>query len=690
MDSSSTETSSCIISPPQVNFLLNGKGVNRRINVSMDNGPQFPTNVTHMLNVGTNLLQVIGHFKGNYIIVIAFMSVILHPGAPVLQDYVQPVAAADSDSDIIEGPSRISLKCPISHTRIRTPVKGHLCKHHQCFDYDNFLEINSRRPSWRCIHCNRSVCYTDIRIDQNMVKVLEEVADGVSDVIISVDGSWKAACEGNDQEHQPHSGTLSYENDGPEQHGFSKSTANVMDLTGEDDEVYTANLCETEDRKPFCDNFHGYSVPPAINTGAEVVLNSAPQIDNNCWESILNSFPQIEEDFWERILLSTSGDTLRRTASSSMVDAHVAGGTSESIPTNFMPSPVLTDAITPALNREVADAQCTQLTISVQPDQYSSPYMQLQPSQFGNSIVNSEAGRLAIPRNISRIPTAIQALPAQTQVPNLNQPLRTNMNSFLPNGAPPISQSVMVTDGFSAVGGETERQQHFSRLIRNPLPISDVAPSSMQHPSMIQRLDQQRPHVPTQSLPQGVGLPGYHRSSSQLTQQQRPLNWRSTQNMNQPSNLVRPSHFPPTPPAQLGSQTRCPPSLYPRIPPGFRTAQMARPPNMPVQPQLPHAGSSLPMPMDKQTRGNMVQPVSRSDASVELPSEQNWHPTGRMRGSLTGQAYSAALSKYKGQSTPPAPVSGPATSQSSIPSGPSQLQVPASSTTSRNLPNKLT
>ncbi|KAJ4954708.1 hypothetical protein NE237_011491 [Protea cynaroides] len=625
----STETSSCIITPPLVNFLLNGKGVERRINVSMDNGPQFPTNVTPLLKFGINLLQVIGQFNGNYIIVIAFMNVISSPGTPVLQDYVQPVAAVDSDSDVIEGPSRLSLNCPISHTRIRTPVKGHLCKHHQCFDYNNFLEINSRRPSWRCPHCNQFVCYTDIRIDQNMVKVLKEVAESVSDVIISVDGSWKAVCEGNDQEHQPHSGTLSCENDGPEQHEFSKNPAYVMDLTGEDDEGYTANLCETEDRKPFRDNFHSYSV--ATNLTVPLAVNTP--------EVVPNSATQIEDDFWQRIFLSTSSATLGQVASSNMVDAHVAGVTSESTPTNFMPSPVLTDATSPALNREAADAQgSTQLTISVQPDQFSAPYMQLQPSQFSSSIVSGETGRPAIHQNLSRSPTAIQALPAQTQVPNSIQRPQTNLNSLLPTGAP----------------------------------------SSMQHPLVIQSWDyQQRPHVPTQSLPQGVGLPptsqvgGYYRSSYQ--QQQRPPNLRLTQNMNWPSNMVRPftHHFPRTQVQQGGVQgvgLATGSTTYQHvlpIAPALRPAQMPRPPTVPVQVQLRRAGSSLAMPMEEQRGRNMVQDVSRSDVSPE----QNWRPTGRMRGSLVGGAYSAALSQFMGQPTPPAQVYGPAASQSSTPSG---------------------
>ncbi|GAU45768.1 hypothetical protein TSUD_24320 [Trifolium subterraneum] len=59
--------------------------------------------------------------------------------------YVQP-AVEYIESDIVEGESRISLNCPISFTRIKTPVKGHSCKHFQCFDIDNFFEINYRKP----------------------------------------------------------------------------------------------------------------------------------------------------------------------------------------------------------------------------------------------------------------------------------------------------------------------------------------------------------------------------------------------------------------------------------------------------------------------------------------------------------------------------------------------------------------
>ncbi|GJU02489.1 E4 SUMO-protein ligase PIAL2-like protein isoform X2 [Tanacetum coccineum] len=199
-----TETSSCIVSPQLVNILLNGKPVEKRTYAHTDPGPQLPTHVTDIVRSGTNLLQALGQFNGKYIILVAFMSVGSNPRCPELPDYVVPAAAAsDSDNEIIEGPSRISLNCPISFKRINTPVKGHLCKHLRCFDFENYVDINSRIPSWRCPLCGQSVCFTDIRIDQGMVKVLKEVGENVSHVKLSGDGSWLTFEECDDHANMP-------------------------------------------------------------------------------------------------------------------------------------------------------------------------------------------------------------------------------------------------------------------------------------------------------------------------------------------------------------------------------------------------------------------------------------------------------------------------------------------------------
>ncbi|KAL4562662.1 hypothetical protein LXL04_026691 [Taraxacum kok-saghyz] len=150
------ETAACIASPSNVNFLINGSEVPRRTKSNMGKGPQLPSNVTKMIKYGVNLLQVLGDFDGDYVIAVAFMNMKLSPDLPPLQNYVHTIKL-----------------------RIRTPVKGYLCKHPQCFDYKYFMEVNSRWPTWNCPICNKPI--------------LNEVSENIRNVIISADGSWTVA-----------------------------------------------------------------------------------------------------------------------------------------------------------------------------------------------------------------------------------------------------------------------------------------------------------------------------------------------------------------------------------------------------------------------------------------------------------------------------------------------------------------
>ncbi|XP_028077340.1 E4 SUMO-protein ligase PIAL2 isoform X3 [Camellia sinensis] len=671
------ETSSCITTPPQVNFLLNGKGVDKRTNVFMDTGPQLPTVVMHMLKYGTNLLQVVGQFSGNYIIVVAYMVVISNLDRPVLQDCVQPaVAALDSDSEIIEGPSRISLNCPISFRRIKTPVKGHSCKHLQCFDFDNFVDINSRRPSWRCPHCNQCVCYVDIRVDQNMVKVLKEVGENVADVIISADGSWKAVEESNDNKDQPHDKMPNCQQDGGLAETIAPSNAppDILDLTEGYDEMDVERTCVTQDKKPVLGNLQSQSIPQSMTNTSD--QNAA----------------HIEDDFWSGIFLPTYGTG----TSSGGSDAQMVGGFSVSSPSNYMLSPVLTDAVSPALNREPEAFHGSALVAtSVPQSQISGPSnMQLQQSQFGNSIVSNEYGRApSIPRHINRTPIAVQALPAQTLTSGPQQRSRNSFNNLIPQGPSLASQTSVlpsISDGFNTVSSTLERQQQFSRSHLNPLHVSQITSSSLQQQqSTAQNWDHQnRSFISSQPAQQIVGLAAPSQLAS--ARQQQPLNLRVPQHMSQSPSLIRSpaqtsSHFVRN---QSGvGQTSLPGSSQRLMASALRAAQVARqPPSVPVHIPTTRASSSFPTNADGfrasvgDQRGNtgatLQQPATRTDGLADLPSEQNWRPTGRMRGSLSGRAYSDALNQFIIQPTQPvqAAIRPPLSMTSPPPGMPTPLQ----------------
>ncbi|CAK9141950.1 unnamed protein product [Ilex paraguariensis] len=600
------ETSSCIISPPQVNFLLNGKGVERRTNVFMDTGPQIPTVVTPLLKYGTNLLQAVGEFNGSYIVFVAYMSVVSTPDCPALEDYSHPaIAALDSDSEIIEGPSRISINCPISFRRITTPIKGHSCKHLQCFDFDNYVDINSRRPYWRCPHCNQFVCFTDIRIDQNMVKVLKEVGENVADVIISADGSWEATKESEDPTDQPHDNTPNCKQDGSvhqESAIFPNAPPDVLDLTEGNDVM---DAVGNEDRKP---------------SPANCLSQSNTEILTTC----LNTYHMNEVN-----------------ENSSRI-----GQVSVPAPSNYMPSPVLTDAVSPALNREVEAFGGNAILASSVPDsQLPVPAnLQVQQSQFGNSSLSNENQRFpSIPRHVSRTPIAVQALPVQNSIHVTTQRSRNSLNTLAPCGPSAASQSSsavsLLTDGFNAASSNLGRQPQFSRSHFNPLQVSHTSSSSSLQFSGTQNWDHQNRSLnPGQTAQQMVGrpelslLPGAYRFS--------PARLAADHNSNQ--------HLP--------LKMRVPHAMGPSPSLVQSSAHFPRPePNQGVAEQRESTGA--------------VQPV-------DSPPEQNWRPTGRMRGSLSGRAYSDAVSQYIIRPTQPVQAARPLSNMTLPPASvPSHLQV---------------
>ncbi|KAF9617759.1 hypothetical protein IFM89_038521 [Coptis chinensis] len=599
----SISTSACLISPPKVKYgtvflrcseIICEGSTRNFIYICLyvpfsfqDTGPQLPTNVTAMLKYGTNLLQAIGQFNGHYIIAMAFMSTILTTDVPVLQDYVQPVTAApESDSEITEGSSRMSLNCPISFTRMKTPVKGQLCKHHQCFDFENYIEINSRRPSWRCPHCNQSVCYMDIRIDQYMVKVslsgllmlrvigIERGCRKRIDVIVSADGSWRPVMESTGQTNVQSDSTLGH--DGSEQcesTRLSNTITNVVDLTVEGaEENDVNNTYETEDRKPLKDVLPGSSV--AMVPLASDIMNTS--------EITPNHFPPIEDDFWSGISFTRS----------STFNGSAAPTVSESPATNCMRTPLL---------------------------QHSQEYCDSRQWL----------------RNVSRTPVAVQALPAQSQVPATHIRARPNFISisgaYQTPGLPP-------TD----VNGESERQQQFPQSRLNSPSAPDMGSYSVP-----QNWDHQgRPYIPS-PLQQVVGLP----ATSQV-----PGSYRGSSGLPPPAAVQTSSHYHPLqvqqggPLGAGGQEVGGASNLHNRLRAAAnRSVQVARsPPAVPVQLQAP--GSSFPMIVDGH-RGINTAHVARSNVLNELPSDQNWRPAGRMRGALSGQAYSAALSQYMVQPT---------------------------------------
>lgn len=581
------DTSSCIVTPQEVNFLLNGKGVPGRINTAMEHGPLLPTNITAMLKYGVNLLQAVGNFEGHYNIVVAIMSVISSSGNPQLLDYVQPVVASgDSDVEIIEMSSRTSLNCPISLSRMRTPVKGHLCKHPQCFDYDNFLEINSSRPFWRCPLCNRPVCCPDIRIDQNVVKVLREVGESIVDVIISKDGSWKAVSDNKDSSSQTSGKTQSFQKEGQKQGDSSSSTA-------------------FESQYSFQDDSHSFSaagklVPPDVNNMHQSASSALSGLADNCTS------------------LSAQGNKV-----------------SIDTPSISMQSPALTNAAPLDCQQErVDDHRRAQPTTSLLQNNLPKPnYL-----QYGSS--SNEFGRFPpIDRQVDRSSSAIRPLPPQAQTPcGVSAATSQISHSMVPN--------IGGCNSFQE-GTEIMNQASLSHINASALAIASL--SSMQNHSVIQGIDlpTQNPHAYSSLLrPPSMHQNGLHQNPQNLNRAQTLNN--SSINVHR-SVCVQPVQFQ----RDGGTQAL---GTSPQVPRISNTQPLAAAP-------LPafNTNSTYSLSMVTERRQNMdgeMHPISREDGLMALASE-GWRPSGRMRGSLQGQAYSEAFNQFISQPAQPARASVP-------------------------------
>ncbi|KAL2654253.1 hypothetical protein R1flu_022381 [Riccia fluitans] len=239
-----TETSACLVTPNSLSFILNGRGVERRSSLQNcpELGPQMPTDVMHLLRLGNNFIQVVGESPGKYMVAIAATSITPYSSSSVeLAEYVAPSTEGDTiDDEVVEAGSRISLRCPISHKRIITPVKGLLCKHHQCFDFDSYIDMNELRPVWRCPCCNSTVSCVQLRLDNRMKQILKDVDEKCFEAIINQDGTWMPAQSSDEQKDVNIARGITHIGSGAQSKQFSgldvtTSESGIIELSDDDE-----------------------------------------------------------------------------------------------------------------------------------------------------------------------------------------------------------------------------------------------------------------------------------------------------------------------------------------------------------------------------------------------------------------------------------------------------------------------
>ena len=109
---------------------------------------------------------------------------------------IQSKLSHTTDSDVVSTSTdslTASLLCPLGKMRMSLPCRGTKCAHIQCFDAPVYLEMNSKRESWKCPVCNMSLPYEMLVVDRLFSNILDSpTSQRVSQVRFDASGRWTA------------------------------------------------------------------------------------------------------------------------------------------------------------------------------------------------------------------------------------------------------------------------------------------------------------------------------------------------------------------------------------------------------------------------------------------------------------------------------------------------------------------
>lgn len=100
------------------------------------------------------------------------------------------VQAVNDDDDIIAGPQKMSLKCPLSYVRISIPSRSIKCVHPQCFDASSWFSMMEQTTTWLCPVCEKTLNVEDLIVDGYFDSILQATDEDVEDVMVEADGEW--------------------------------------------------------------------------------------------------------------------------------------------------------------------------------------------------------------------------------------------------------------------------------------------------------------------------------------------------------------------------------------------------------------------------------------------------------------------------------------------------------------------
>lgn len=112
---------------------------------------------------------------------------------------IEEMSKANADPDIETSSSKMSLKDPVSITRITMPIRSTVCQHTQCFDGRFFMELQEQAPTWQCPICAKTVSFESLCVDKYFEEILNTTDKSIEQVTIEPNGQWIVEQEDEDK-----------------------------------------------------------------------------------------------------------------------------------------------------------------------------------------------------------------------------------------------------------------------------------------------------------------------------------------------------------------------------------------------------------------------------------------------------------------------------------------------------------
>ncbi|KAK9058574.1 hypothetical protein SSX86_023416 [Deinandra increscens subsp. villosa] len=104
-------------------------------------------------------------------------------------------ADSDSDLEVVADNISVSLRCPMSGSRMKIAGRFKPCAHMGCFDLEVFVEMNQRSRKWQCPICLKNYSLENVIIDPYFTRITSKMhncGEDVTEIEVKPDGSWRA------------------------------------------------------------------------------------------------------------------------------------------------------------------------------------------------------------------------------------------------------------------------------------------------------------------------------------------------------------------------------------------------------------------------------------------------------------------------------------------------------------------